>query len=319
MNRISFNIAFPFFDTTTIPYPFPEVNTFFSTFYMETSASLFLIAPIFYHHHLEISREFLDFFCSMFSVGIKPFEMPMQCFIFQKDIVPYLKKYNNTGEKYMKIDIKELENDLKRVYEKLGKPPSIKEYLTHGEYGKNTIYRAWNGSWNNALLSVIGKINIEKPAPLKNISCKHCKKEFMPNWGKQEYCSVSCANKCVPRRKKTKKCKICQTLIFSDYTYCPKCIKERNEKLSNTQLSSFIEKRNDANRFGQIREHARKIMKNEPQICIICGYSKHVEVAHRKDIKDFSSTTLIKEINDKKNLILLCPNCHWEFDHNKKS
>jgi hypothetical protein len=217
----------------------------------------------------------------------------------------------------MKIDIRKLEDDLKRVYEKLGKPPSIKEYLIHGEYGVNTIYRSWDGSWNNALLSVIGKINIEKPAPLKNISCKHCKKEFMPNWGKQEYCSVGCANKDNPRRKKTKKCKICQTLIFSDYTYCPKCIEEKNEKLSNTPLSSFIKKINGASKFSQIREQARRIMKNEQQVCTNCGYSKHVEVAHKKDIKSFLPTALVKDVNDKNNLILLCPNCHWEFDHNK--
>jgi hypothetical protein len=233
----------------------------------------------------------------------------------------------------MKIDIKKLENDLKRVYEKLGKPPSREEYLIHGEYGVNTIRRAWNGSWNEALLSVIGKINIKKREPLKNISCKHCKKEFMPNWGKQEYCSVGCANKDNPRRKKTKKCKICQSLILSCNTYCKNCIKERNErlsnmslssfikekneKLSNTQLSSFIEKRNDANRFRQIREQARKIMKNEPQVCANCGYSNHVEVAHKKDIKSFLPTALVKDVNDKNNLILLCPNCHWDFDHNK--
>jgi hypothetical protein len=217
----------------------------------------------------------------------------------------------------MRIDIKKLENDLKRVYEKLGKPPSIKEYLIHGEYGVNTIYRAWDGSWNNALLSVIGKINIEKPEPLKNISCKYCKKEFMPNWGEQEYCSVSCANKNIPRRKKTKKCKICQELILSGHVYCLKCIEERNERLSNTPLSLFIKKINGASRFSQIREQARNIMKNEPRVCSNCGYSKHVEVAHKKDIKSFLPTALVKDVNNKNNLILLCPNCHWEFDHNK--
>jgi len=233
----------------------------------------------------------------------------------------------------MKTDIKKLGDDLMRVYLKLGKPPSREEYLIHGEYGVNTIRRAWDGSWNKALLEIIGEVNVKKLEPLKNISCKYCKKEFMPNQREQIYCSVSCVNRDKPKRQRTKKCKICDALILSCNTYCPSCIKERNEKLlnapllvfldkskklSNTSLSSFIGKRNDANRFRQIREQAKKIMKNEPQICAKCGYSKHVEVSHKKDIKDFHPTTLVREINDKSNLMLLCPNCHWEFDHNKK-
>lgn len=53
--------------------------------------------------------------------------------------------------------------------------------------------------------------------------------------------------------------------------------------------------------------------------CKACGYSLHVEVCHIKPIKEFVDTSLIKEINDLKNLIYLCPNCHWEFDHNRLS
>lgn len=30
---------------------------------------------------------------------------------------------------------------------------------------------------------------------------------------------------------------------------------------------------------------------------------------------DFSSESLMIEINDPKNLIVLCPTHHWEFDH----
>lgn len=47
----------------------------------------------------------------------------------------------------------------------------------------------------------------------------------------------------------------------------------------------------------------------------ICGYSKHVEICHVKDICEFSIETLITEINSIKNLKALCPTHHWEFDH----
>lgn len=48
-----------------------------------------------------------------------------------------------------------------------------------------------------------------------------------------------------------------------------------------------------------------------------CGYAKHVEVAHRRDVADFPASALIGEINAVSNLVGLCPTHHWEFDHNE--
>lgn len=52
-----------------------------------------------------------------------------------------------------------------------------------------------------------------------------------------------------------------------------------------------------------------------PQCCILCGYSKHIDVCHIKDISSFTNESLISEINDLNNLVALCKNHHWEFDH----
>lgn len=49
--------------------------------------------------------------------------------------------------------------------------------------------------------------------------------------------------------------------------------------------------------------------------CSNCGYDKHVEVCHIKSISSFNNESKISEINDISNLILLCPNCHWELDN----
>lgn len=49
--------------------------------------------------------------------------------------------------------------------------------------------------------------------------------------------------------------------------------------------------------------------------CCVCGYDKHIEIAHVKAVSDFSHNTLVKEINDIENIIPLCPNHHWEFDN----
>lgn len=69
---------------------------------------------------------------------------------------------------------------------------------------------------------------------------------------------------------------------------------------------------------SSIRIHAEKIIaRSGIKIeCAICGYDKYVEVCHIKAVSDFSDSILISEINAVGNLVLLCPNHHWEFDHN---
>ena len=49
--------------------------------------------------------------------------------------------------------------------------------------------------------------------------------------------------------------------------------------------------------------------------CAVCGYKIHTHVCHIRDIKDFPGDATISEINDISNLVTLCPNHHWEFDH----
>lgn len=49
--------------------------------------------------------------------------------------------------------------------------------------------------------------------------------------------------------------------------------------------------------------------------CAICGYDKHVEVAHIKAVSEFCDSSTLREINSIDNLIGLCPNHHWEYDN----
>lgn len=53
--------------------------------------------------------------------------------------------------------------------------------------------------------------------------------------------------------------------------------------------------------------------------CVICGYDKHIEIAHIKAVSEFSNKDKISIINDISNIIPLCPNHHWEFDNNMLS
>ena len=110
---------------------------------------------------------------------------------------------------------------------------------------------------------------------------------------------------------------------------CPKCIINKGirhiQKESDSRKgtlfkmtlkeASYIEGSAN-NKYSRIRSSARAVFKDLlKESCQICGYDKHVELCHIKSISSFEENTLVKEINSKDNLIMLCPNCHWELDH----
>lgn len=49
--------------------------------------------------------------------------------------------------------------------------------------------------------------------------------------------------------------------------------------------------------------------------CTVCQYSSHIELAHIKAIREFDIFSKIGDINDESNILVLCPNHHWEFDN----
>lgn len=67
-----------------------------------------------------------------------------------------------------------------------------------------------------------------------------------------------------------------------------------------------------------IRGNAVAVFKssNHPKQCRVCGYDKYIEACHIKSVASFPDNATVGEINDPLNLIGLCPNCHWEYDHN---
>lgn len=161
--------------------------------------------------------------------------------------------------------------------------------------------------------------------------CKNCKNKVhrAPSQSKRSksghvFCSRSCSaifnNKNLPKRKLSKTCKICKILIKSDLKYCKDCWTGdyvRKHYLHNKTLEEAIKNRKDNNRYNQIRQISRKnyFQSGRPKCCEVCGYDKHIEICHIKDIASFYKQALIYEINDLSNLIALCRNHHWELDH----
>lgn len=156
--------------------------------------------------------------------------------------------------------------------------------------------------------------------------CKFCNKETT----NPSYCSKSCSakhtNVLYPKKKTKKKCIVCGESVKSyKHSRCESHQKEylnnRFEVLKDLTLESYWKKDSLKNlhtssKNAHIRAQARNNFKDLlSKPCYFCGYDKHVELCHIKPISQFKPTDKIRDVNSYKNLIQLCPNCHWEFDN----
>ena len=146
--------------------------------------------------------------------------------------------------------------------------------------------------------------------------CHTCKKET----SNPKFCSRSCSasynNKRHPKRKrKIVYCLLCEEIVERrQRKYCINCLHKWRWKGDITLGEAIYTKHHKSSAFALIRSRARRAIKSRVQVCDNCGYNKHVEVCHIKSISEFDLDTLLSLINSDENLVLFCPNCHWEFD-----
>lgn len=158
--------------------------------------------------------------------------------------------------------------------------------------------------------------------------CLNCDETINENREKRKFCCRSCAatynnKQFIKRKKKTHKCKTCEAEISFRIVYCKDCRKKGKhfkygKLVEDTTIKEILNRSViKANRYRAVRQHAIFVMEslNIPKICSKCGYDKHVEISHIKAISNFDLKTKIKIINNPSNLVYLCPNCHWEYDH----
>ena len=177
--------------------------------------------------------------------------------------------------------------------------------------------------------------------------CQHCKeiikvKDHEPVYEarRRKFCSHSCASmfhnlkRRVPaRRVFTMQCQMCRQslLIESDCPssarrrkYCDKCRSLRfaanaapNPLGQRTKGELFSATRSWQSARSSIRKNAYSVyaQSGKPFKCVVCQYDKHVEICHIRSVSSFANLELIATINSPDNLVALCPNHHWEFDH----
>jgi hypothetical protein len=156
---------------------------------------------------------------------------------------------------------------------------------------------------------------------------------------RKKFCSKSCAatynNKIYPKKHSSPygRCQYCGSTIvlrkkrkggYFPRKYCNNCYKRmsvlnQNKGIYDDSTKGELLKRtlNWQSARSIIRFKATQIyyLSGKPLICKICGYSDHVDIAHVKRVADFSNDTLLITINHIDNLVALCPNHHWEYDH----
>lgn len=145
--------------------------------------------------------------------------------------------------------------------------------------------------------------------------CLHCEKPTNNKKFCSRSCSVSFNNLLNSKRHKKNTCTTCGIKISRKNKYCT----EHSPKIDWGQVTlGYIKSLGLRRSYTRINSHARREYNNsnKPKSCLLCGYAKHFQVCHKKSISTFKDSTPVSIINSIDNLIALCPNHHWEYDHN---
>lgn len=138
------------------------------------------------------------------------------------------------------------------------------------------------------------------------MNCDNCSKPT-PN---PRFCSRSCAasvtNQEAPKRRKQPR--LARRRIQD--------IREAARSRTLAEVRAKIKGQHPSWVMSYVRRWARQNLKDLLQVpCQACGYSKHVELCHIRPVSSFPASASLGEINDRRNIRVLCPNCHWEFDN----
>lgn len=172
------------------------------------------------------------------------------------------------------------------------------------------------------------------PQCYKRAVPRPCDKCGLPT-SNPKFCSRSCAASVTgsthPKRAAYRVKRVC-TLCTNSFvcskehtstSYCKPCSDTRKHRKVSSELTigyyingHAVKGRHPSWVRVQIRELNRRSNSRLLKLpCHSCGYGRHVELAHIRPISSFPKSALVREVNHPDNVIQLCPNCHWEFDH----
>jgi YHS domain-containing protein len=156
-------------------------------------------------------------------------------------------------------------------------------------------------------------------------NCFHCGKQNQKqkrnakSHGGPHFCNTTCANLC-RQKGRTRACTKCQSPMLRakrGKRLCDACKEADRSKLILLTKGEYFRTRTWQAARNGICKHARRVFyaSKQPRKCSICSYAGACDVAHKVAVSDFSDTALISEINALTNLVCLCKQHHWDFDH----
>lgn len=157
--------------------------------------------------------------------------------------------------------------------------------------------------------------------------CVGCSQKFETNINSKKYCNKKCAtafNVKAHRMKKKRLCYKCNSVyILPTSKSCKRCSNnlEIMEHCKGMTLKDYREKISVKGKHPSwINSHIRSFNRSWNSVltehpCQKCYYLFHVELCHIKPIASYPIDTKLSVINDPNNILVLCRNCHWEFDH----
>jgi hypothetical protein len=167
-----------------------------------------------------------------------------------------------------------------------------------------------------------------------NTTCTNCNKPITRTSSKigvRNFCTRTCAaisnNKLVPKRSLISRiCRDCNNLFIPvnstvSKKVCRPCREIKKNSLKLLSVKDYLATGNWSNLhpqhlFNGVRSLCRRWNIDLPKICQVCGYTNHTEMAHIRAVTDFPDTAILGDINSPNNILILCPNHHWEFDNN---
>jgi len=155
------------------------------------------------------------------------------------------------------------------------------------------------------------------------MECLCCQTEFVSKSKINVYCSEGCRRRMIMKKYRAdhkKPCPSCGDLMAYNSKLCKLCNNGTNECKQSTieeyQSMPSIKDKHPSWVSHHIRLFAKSWnphLKGKP--FENCGYEKHTEFCHITAISDFDKDTKLSVVNGEANLVILCPNCHWEFDN----
>jgi len=140
---------------------------------------------------------------------------------------------------------------------------------------------------------------------------------------RKRFCDRACAashnnRNRKPRSQSSRSCPRCGGLRSARAQLCQKCQAEAATLIATVTKGELKNSRNGYQNFrSAIRQHAMAayVRSGRPLRCSVCDYAAHVDICHIQAVSAFPDDALISEINSPENLVALCPNHHWEYDH----